>query len=246
MKIGFVGLGIMGQPMALNLVKSGFDVIVWNRTSGKAGKLTAEGATEADSLQQVAEIAETIIIMVNDTPDVEAVIFGKSGLEKGLLAGKTVIDMTTINPDATEDFAIRLKKIGCEMLDAPVSGGDIGAQKGTLTIMVGGERAVFETCLPIFEALGENVVHCGGHGNGQRTKMINQIFCGLHAVALSEAFVLAEKMGLNLETVHQVVSSGAAGSWALDNYGPRVLQVDFNPGFKLGMQQKDLRIAAEI
>ncbi len=131
------------------------------------------------------------------------------------------------------------------MLDAPVSGGDIGAQKGTLTIMVGGKKEVFERCLPIFKAMGKNITLCGGHGDGQRVKMINQILCGLHAVALSEAFVLAEKVGLNVEIMHKVVCSGAAGSWALDNYGPRVLKGDFNPGFKLGMQQKDLRIAYE-
>ena len=170
---------------------------------------------------------------------------GGSGLLGGLSAGKIIIDMSTISPESTETFAARLEESGCEMLDAPVSGGDTGARNGTLTIMVGGKNEVFEKVLPVFQALGKNIVFCGGPGDGQRTKMINQIFCGLHAVALSEAFVLAEKVGLDKHIMHQVVSSGAAGSWALDNYGPRVLKDDLEPGFKLGMQQKDLRIAYE-
>ncbi len=246
MTVGFVGLGIMGQPMALNLIKAGFELVVWNRTPGKTEPLRQAGAAVADSPREVGEKAEVTITMVNDTPDVEQVLFGDRGVAGGLSAGKVVIDMSTISPEATEEFARRLEAAGCDMLDAPVSGGDVGARNATLTIMVGGKREVFDNCLPIFEAMGKNIVHCGGHGDGQRVKMINQVLCGLHAVAVSEAFTLAEKMGLDLPTVHRVVSSGAAGSWALDNYGPRILRGDLNPGFKLHMQQKDLRIAHEI
>lgn len=245
MKIGFVGLGIMGQSMSLNLMKAGFAVTVWNRTKGKAASLKSAGANAADTLVDVAAAADVIITMVNDTPDVEEVIFGQHGLITGLAKGKIVIDMSTISPEATEDFAACLQKLGCEMLDAPVSGGDVGARNATLTIMVGGKQNVFENCRPLFQALGKNIFYCGHHGNGQRTKMINQLLCGLHAVALSEAFILAEKVGLDLKVTHQVVSSGAAGSWALSNYGPRVLNGDFAPGFKLKMQHKDLRIAHE-
>lgn len=245
MKIGFVGLGIMGKSMSLNLLKAGFEVTVWNRTPGKARLLKEAGAAVAKSLRSLAVNNEIIITMVNDTPDVKEVIFGSEGLLPGLSSGKMVIDMSTISPEATEKFAARLQKLGCEMLDAPVSGGDSGAKNGTLTIMVGGKKAVFEKALPVFQAMGKSLTLCGGSGDGQRTKMINQILCGLHAVALSEAFVLAEKVGLDINIMHQVVSSGAAGSWALDNYGPRVLKDDLSPGFKLSMQQKDLRIAYE-
>ncbi len=245
MKIGFVGLGIMGQFMSLNLIKAGFKLTVWNRTKDKTTSLKAAGASVAETLADLAAASDVIITMVNDTPDVEEVIFGQQGLITGLAKGKIVIDMSTISPEATEDFAARLRKLGCEMLDAPVSGGDTGARNATLTIMVGGKQNIFEKCRPIFQALGKNIFYCGHHGNGQRTKMINQVLCGLHAVALSEAFILAEKVGLDLQVMHQVVSSGAAGSWALSNYGPRVLNGDFAPGFKLKMQHKDLRIAHE-
>lgn len=246
MKVGFVGLGIMGKPMAMNLLKAGFDVTVWNRTRKKILSLKRAGAKVADSLKVLAESSDTIIIIVNDTPDVEEVIFGTTGLSTGLSSGKILIDMSTINPEAMENFALRLKDFGCEMLDAPVSGGDTGAQKATLTIMVGGKREVYEKALPLFKAMGKNITFCGGYGNGQRVKMLNQILCGLHTIALSEALALAERMGLDVKIVHKVVSSGAAGSWALANYGPRVLQGDLTPGFKLSMQQKDLRIAHEI
>ncbi|MFQ5706827.1 MAG: NAD(P)-dependent oxidoreductase [bacterium] len=245
MKIGFVGLGIMGKSMSLNLLQAGFDLTVWNRTQAKTEPLRDAGARVAASLPQVAERSEVIVTMVTDTPDVEEVVFGARGLVGELSAGKILVDMSTISPESTEEFAQRLQAKGCDMLDAPVSGGDTGAKNGTLTIMVGGKKDIFEKCLPVFKAMGKHIVWCGGHGDGQRVKMINQILCGLHAVALSEAFVLAEKVGLDLEVMHKVVSSGAAGSWALDNYGPRVLQGDFAPGFKLSMQQKDLRIAEE-
>ncbi|MFQ5649009.1 MAG: NAD(P)-dependent oxidoreductase [bacterium] len=245
MQIGFVGLGIMGRAMSLNLLNAGFALTVWNRTTQKTRPLSEAGARVAGSLATLAEHTDVIITMLNDTSDVEEVIFGDQGLITGLSQKKIVIDMSTISPDATEQIARRLQDVGCEMLDAPVSGGDIGARNATLTIMIGGKRKVFEKMLPVLQAMGKNITLCGGHGDGQRVKMVNQVLCGLHTVALSEAFVLAEKVGLDLEIMHKVVSSGAAGSWALDNYGPRLLQGDLAPGFKLGMQQKDLRIANE-
>jgi len=245
MLIGFAGLGIMGHAMVRNLMRTGFAVSVWNRTRSKAHALQTDGARVAPSLPRLAEMNDVVITMVNDTPDVQEVILGEDGLVHGLAPGKTVIDMSTISPDATEEIAAALHQVGCDMLDAPVSGGDVGAQKGTLTIMVGGDKAVFVKMLPVFQAMGQNITHCGGHGDGQRVKMINQVFCGLHAIALAEGFTLAEKLGLNLNVVHRVVASGAAGSWALDNYGPRLLRGDHEPGFKLSMQQKDLRIASE-
>ncbi len=245
MKIGFAGIGIMGKSMSMNLLKSGYALTVWNRTPEKTEAVKDAGAEVAASLAQLADRSDVIITMLNDTPDVDEVILGKDGLATGLSPGKVVVDMSTISPDVTELLADRLGKMRCDMLDAPVSGGDVGARNGTLTIMVGGKRQVFEKLLPVFRGMGKTMVHCGGHGDGQRVKMINQILCGLHAVALSEAFTLADRVGLDLEVVHKVVSSGAAGSWALDNYGPRLLKGDLSPGFKLGMQQKDLRIAHE-
>ncbi|RMF64115.1 MAG: NAD(P)-dependent oxidoreductase [Calditrichaeota bacterium] len=244
--VGFAGLGIMGRPMALNLLRGRCRLTVWNRTAAKTAPLADAGARVAESLQALASSCDAIIIMVNDTPDVEEVIFGENGLHRGLTPGKVVVDMSTISPDATEEFARRLADLGCDMLDAPVSGGDVGARNATLTIMVGGKAEVFDRMLPVFRILGKNITHCGGHGDGQRVKMINQILCGLHTVALAEALSLAKKIGLDPALVHRVVSSGAAGSWALDNYGPRILAGDLKPGFKLAMQQKDLRIAHEL
>lgn len=245
MQVGFVGLGIMGSAMVRNLMKTGFPVAVWNRTPSKAQELAKEGARAVPSLSELAQQSDVVITMVNDTPDVQEVILGERGLVHGLRKATVVVDMSTISPEATEEIAAQLQKIGCDMLDAPVSGGDVGARNATLTIMVGGDKDVFMNMLSVFQALGKNITHCGGHGDGQRVKMINQIFTGLHTIALSEGFALAKKLGLNLNIVHKVVSSGAAGSWALDNYGPRILQGDLQPGFKLKMQQKDLRIAHE-
>ncbi len=209
MKIGFVGLGIMGRPMALNLLNAGYELTVWNRTQQKTQPPRDAGAQVADTLTELAEKCDLIITIVNDTPDVEAVVLGDKGLYNGLTAGKIVTDMSTISPEATEQIAAKLAESGCDMLDAPVSGGDVGARNGTLTIMVGGKQEVFEKVQPVLQVLGKNIVHCGSHGNGQRTKMINQVLCGLHAVAMSEAFVLAETIGLDPQVMHKVVSRGA-------------------------------------
>lgn len=245
MKLGFAGMGIMGAPMARNLLTAGFDVTVWNRTTSKCEPLRAEGAQVATSLGELVQAAEVIFICVSDTPDVEAVLFGPDGIANGLSCGQIVVDMSTISPAATEDFASRLRDSEVEMLDAPVSGGEKGAIEGTLTIMCGGDRAVFETVLPYFEAMGRNIVHCGPSGNGQRVKAVNQVICALNILAVSEGMLLARRSGLDVQTAFDVVSSGAAASWMLTNLGPKMIESDWSPGFMIRLQAKDLRIALE-
>lgn len=244
MQLGFVGMGIMGSAMAVNLLKAGHAVMVWNRTRAKTAAAAAAGATVADSLPHLARACDLIFICVADTPDVEAVLFGPEGLAAGLSAGKTVVDHSTISPEATVDFARRINGLGCDYLDAPVSGGQTGAINATLAIMVGGDEAVFERVGPYFEAMGQNIVYCGPQGNGQRVKAVNQVICALNILACSEGMLFARQMGLDLETVHRVVSSGAAGSWMLSNLGPKMIANDFAPGFMIRLQAKDLNIAA--
>lgn len=244
MQLGFVGMGIMGSAMATNLLKAGHPVMVWNRTRAKAEALTAAGATVADSLPHLASACDVILICVADTPDVEAVLFGAEGLAAGLAAGKIVVDHSTISPEATVSFAARVRELGADYLDAPVSGGQAGAINATLAIMVGGDEGVCERVRPCFEAMGQNIVFCGEQGNGQRVKAVNQIICALHILACSEGMLFAQQMGLDLATVHKVVSSGAAGSWMLSNLGPKMIAGDFAPGFMIRLQAKDLNIAS--
>ncbi|MDZ7268156.1 MAG: NAD(P)-dependent oxidoreductase [candidate division KSB1 bacterium] len=246
MQIGFIGLGIMGRPMAEHLLKAGYCLMVCNRTAGKTKPLVELGAEAAGSPAELAAACEVIITMVSDTPDVEEVLFGKGGVSEGLAVGKIVIDMSTISPAATENFAARLRAASCEMLDAPVSGGEPGARAATLTIMVGGRREVFEKCQPIFATLGRNIVYCGSSGNGQRTKLVNQVICALNILAMTEGLRLAKLTGLDLQTTLQAVSGGAAGSWMLSNLAPRILKNDFAPGFTIRLQSKDLRLAMEL
>jgi len=244
MKAGFCGMGIMGSPMSQNLLKAGHDVTVWNRTAGKCEPAKAAGAKVAESLPELASAGEVIFICVSDTPDVEAVLFGDGGLSDGLQEGQIVVDMSTVSPEATEQFAARLAEMGVEMLDAPVSGGQKGAIEGTLTIMCGGKEAVFEQVKPVFEAMGRNIVYCGPTGNGQRVKAVNQVICALNILAVSEGMLFAKRAGLDLKTVHKVVSSGAAGSWLLSSLGPAMIEGDWDPGFMIRLQAKDLRIAS--
>jgi 3-hydroxyisobutyrate dehydrogenase len=240
--IGFIGLGIMGRPMAANLMKAGFPLTVYNRTAGKCRSLVDEGAAQASSPRELAERSEVIITIVSDTPDVEAVLFGDEGVFRGLKAGRTVIDMSTISPAATCRFARQLAEAGASMLDAPVTGGEKGATEGTLGIMVGGARETFDQCLSIFQAMGKTIVYSGESGNGQRTKLVNQVLCAQHIVAMVEGLRFARLSGLDLETTLRVVSSGAAGSWMLSNLASRILQNDFAPGFLIRLQHKDLRL----
>jgi 3-hydroxyisobutyrate dehydrogenase len=245
MRIGFVGLGIMGRPMALNLIKGGFSLSVFNRTREKSRPLIEAGARAVGSPGEAAEGADIVITIVSDTPDVESVLFGPGGVSAGVGPRSVVIDMSTISPKATVGFAERLAERGAEMLDAPVTGGEKGAIEGSLTIMAGGKREVFDKCLPVLQAMGKNVVYAGLSGNGQRTKLVNQIICACNIVSMTEGLRFAELSGLDLETTFKAVSSGSAASWILSNLGAKILQNDFSPGFLIRLQQKDLRLVHE-
>lgn len=245
MDIGFIGLGIMGLPMSLNLLKAGYSLVVYNRTRERCRAVEEAGAEVKDSPAEVAMVSDVVITIVTDTPDVESVIFGADGVSDGLSPGKVVIDMSTISPDKTVEFATRLAEMDVEMLDAPVSGGERGAKEGTLTIMAGGKEEVFAKCLPIFEAMGKNITYVGGNGDGQRVKLVNQVICGLNILAVVEGMRLARESGLDTKIVHQVVSTGAASSWMLSNLGRAILSDDYSPGFKISLQSKDLRLAIE-
>lgn len=245
MRIGFIGLGIMGRPMARNLMRAGFELTVWNRSRPGIEELAREGAAEGASPRDVAAKSDVIITIVTDSPDVEQVVLGEQGVIHGARPGSVVIDMSTISPEVTRRIAERLKERGIAMLDAPVSGGDKGAIAGTLSIMVGGEEAVFENCRPVFEAMGKNIVYIGGHGAGQTTKLCNQIACAVNIQAMSEVLLFAARSGIDPARMLQAVTAGAGGSWMLSNLAPRVLNRDFAPGFMIRLQQKDLRLVLE-
>jgi len=246
MKVGFAGLGIMGAPMASNLLKAGFDLRVYNRTASRCEPLVAQGAKAYATPAELAAESDVVIMIVSDTPDVEAVLFGENGLASGLKAGADVVDMSTISPARTVEFSTRLAEQGVSMLDAPVSGGDKGAIAGTLSIMVGGDKGTFDRCMPLFEAMGKNVVYTGVSGNGQKTKMVNQVVGSVNLIAMCEGLRIAKKAGLDPEKTLGAVGGGAAGSWIWTNLGPRVVKDDFAPGFMIKLQQKDLRLASEL
>lgn len=244
-RIGVVGTGIMGRPMALNLAKAGFKVTAYNRTPAKAEALAKDGATVAKSIAEVGESCSVVITMVPDTPDVLAVVEGDDGLASSMKDGSVLIDMSTIAPGPTRELAARLAIKGIAMLDAPVSGGSWGAQQGTLSIMVGGEEAAFDRCLPVFEAMGKTITLMGPSGMGQTTKLVNQILVVGVASTVAEALVFAAANGADLLKTIEAVGGGAAGSWQLSNLGPRMIQRDFAPGFMVRLQQKDLRLIQE-
>ena len=244
-RIGFVGLGIMGKPMARNLLKAGYALTVYSRRRESVEALIAEGAQGADSLREVGERSTVVITMVTDTPDVQQVVLGSDGILSSLPSGETIIDMSTISPTATREIAVATQTKGIHFLDAPVSGGEGGAIAGTLSIMVGGEASTFNTCLPILQAMGKNIIHVGPSGSGQLVKLCNQIAVAVTNLAMSEALIFAAKAGVNFELMHQAISGGAAGSWQLSNLAPRVFQRDFAPGFMVKLQQKDLRLVLQ-
>ncbi len=244
-RIGFIGLGIMGQGMARNLLRAGFELTVWNRTTGKMDELVAEGATAAGSPAELAGACDVVITCVSDTPDVEAVVLGEAGAAHGLRAGSLLIDMSTISPRATRELAARLAEKGAHMLDAPVSGGSEGAARGTLSIMVGGEAQQVSRAMPVLEAMGKAITHVGGHGAGQTVKLVNQILVVVNMLAVGEALLFAQAGGLDLQKTLDAVSQGAAGSWMLSNRGPQVIARDWRPGFTVDLQQKDLRLVLE-
>jgi len=243
--IAFIGLGIMGQPMARNLLQAGYRLRVYNRTRGKAEALAGDGATVCDSPAEAARGAQVVITIVTDTPDVEAVLFGETGVVAGAERDAVVVDMSTISPEATRDFAARLREHDLRMCDAPVSGGDVGAENGTLTIMVGGEADDVERLRSIFEVLGARVTHVGPHGAGQATKACNQVLCAVNMVAVCEALSLGASLGLDLHTLLAVVTGGAGNSWALEKLGPRIADGDLDPGFMVRLIQKDLGIVMD-
>jgi 3-hydroxyisobutyrate dehydrogenase len=244
-KIGFIGLGVMGRSMAQNLLQAGYTLFVYNRTKEKANPLLEQGAKWCASPQAVAGEADIILTMVGYPYDVEEVYFGAQGLLNAAHEGAILIDMTTSTPTLAKKIyeAAKAKKLSA--LDAPVSGGDIGAQKGTLTIMAGGEAAVFEAVKPIFSVLGVNIVLQGGPGAGQHTKMCNQIAIASNMIGVTEAVVYAQKAGLDPEKVLKSISAGAAGSWSLSNLVPRMLSEDYSPGFFIKHFIKDMKIALD-
>ena len=243
--IGFIGSGIMGGPMALNLIKGGHPLWVYARRPEAAQVLVAAGATACASPAIVAQHSDVIFTIVSDTPDVESVIFGENGIASTARRGSVIVDMSTISPTATKVFAERLAQQGIAMLDAPVSGGETGAINGTLSIMVGGKSAVFERVKPLFECLGKNIVHIGDHGAGQVAKACNQIVVAVTIEAVAEALTFARKNDVDPARVREALMGGFAGSKIMEVHGKRMLDNDFKPGFKVGLHQKDMRIVME-
>ena len=240
--IGFIGLGIMGTPMAGNLIKGGHTVFTHTRGDTPA-VLVEAGARPCASGAEVARQADIVITMVPDTPHVEEVLFSPGGVAAGLSKGSIVVDMSSISPVATKDFAARINALGCEYLDAPVSGGEVGAKAATLTIMVGGSEAAFDMVKPIFELMGKNITLVGGNGDGQITKVANQIIVALNIEAVGEALLLAAKAGADPAKVRQALMGGFANSRILEVHGERMVKRTFDPGFRIELHQKDLNLA---
>ena len=244
LKVGFIGLGTMGTPMALNLLKAGHSLFVSSR--GKVPEAFAEqGATICTNATEVAKRADIVITMVPDTPHVEDVLFGEHGVSKGLQAGKVVVDMSSISPMATKQFAQKINALGCEYLDAPVSGGEVGAKAASLTIMAGGSQDTFDRVKPLFEAMGKNITLVGGNGDGQTTKVANQIIVALNIEAVAEALLFASKAGADPAKVRQALMGGFAASRILEVHGERMIQRTFKPGFRIELHQKDLNLALQ-
>jgi len=242
--IGFIGLGIMGKPMAANLIKGGHTLFL-NSRSGVPQDLTAAGGIACDSAKQVAERSEIIILMLPDTPDVEKVLFGPQGIVNGIAAGKTVVDMSSISPIETKKFAKRINDLGCEYVDAPVSGGEVGAKNAALTIMVGANEATFNKVKPVFDLMGKNITLVGGNGDGQTCKVANQIIVALNIEAVGEALLFASKAGADPARVRQALMGGFAASRILEVHGERMIKRTFDPGFRIELHQKDLNLALQ-
>ncbi|WP_260321425.1 MULTISPECIES: 2-hydroxy-3-oxopropionate reductase [unclassified Paraburkholderia] len=239
---GFIGLGIMGKPMAANLLKNGVSLAAFTR-SGVPAELTQAGAVACENPAAVAANADVIFIMVPDTPDVERVLFGENGLASALRAGQTVVDMSSISPMATRDFAARVRESGADYLDAPVSGGEVGAKAGSLTIMVGGEQATFDSVKPLFDMMGKNVTLIGAVGAGQVCKVANQVIVAATIEAVGEALLLASKAGVDAARVREALMGGFASSRILEVHGERMTRRTFDPGFRIELHQKDLNLA---
>lgn len=242
MKVAFIGLGIMGAPMAGHLIKAGHSLCVYDILRIPP-QIVEAGAKPAPSAKAAAELAEIVITMVPDTPHVESALFGADGVAEGLSAGKIVIDMSSIAPLETKGFAKRINAIGCDYLDAPVSGGEVGAKAASLTIMVGGPEAAFAKVKPLFDLMGKNVTLVGGNGDGQTCKVANQIIVALTIEAVAEALLFAAKAGANPAKVRQALMGGFASSRILEVHGERMLKRNFTPGFRIELHQKDLNLA---
>ena len=241
-KIGFIGLGIMGAPMCGHLIAAGHQLFV--HTRGRVpDAIASTSATQCTSSRGVAERADIVIVMVPDTPDVEQVLFGERGVAAGLTPGKVVVDMSSISPVATKDFARRIGELGCAYLDAPVSGGEVGARNATLSIMVGGDAAVFERVKPLFETMGRNISLVGGNGDGQTAKVANQIIVALNIEAVAEALLFAARAGADPARVREALMGGFAASRVLEVHGERMVRRTFEPGFRISLHQKDLGLA---
>jgi 2-hydroxy-3-oxopropionate reductase len=243
MKIGFVGVGIMGRPMAGHLQKAGHEIHLVKHHSALPQELLDGGARVCGSAKEVAERAELVILMLPDTPDVDSALFGSNGVAEGLSAGKVVVDMSSIDPISTREFAARIVAGGCEYVDAPVSGGEVGAKAATLTIMCGGSEAAFASVKPILELMGKNITHVGGVGDGQIAKVSNQIIVALTIEAVAEALVFASKAGADPAKVRQALLGGFAASRVLEVHGERMIKRTFTPGFRIDLHQKDLQLA---
>lgn len=241
-KVGFIGLGVMGTPMALNLLKGGHTLFAYSHKSPSA-ELVDNGAVECESSREVAEKSEIVILMLPDTPQVKEVLFDEKGVASGLREGQVVVDMSSISPIETKEFAKKINDLGCLYLDAPVSGGEVGAKAGSLTIMIGGPEEAFERVNPLFELMGDNITLIGGNGDGQTTKVANQIIVALNIQAVSEALLFASKAGADPYKVRQALMGGFASSRILEVHGERMLKRTFQPGFRIDLHQKDLRLA---
>jgi len=242
MNIGFIGLGIMGKPMAVNLIKGGHKLFAASR-SGVPQEVLSAGATSCANAKEVAQKAEVIITMVPDTPDVEKVLFGAGGVAEGLSQGKIVVDMSSISPIETKKYAKRVNELGCEYLDAPVSGGEVGAKNAALTIMIGGPQSAFDKVKPLFELMGKNITLVGANGDGQTCKVANQIIVALNIEAVGEALLFASKAGADPAKVRQALMGGFAASRILEVHGERMIKRTFDPGFRIELHQKDLSLA---
>jgi 3-hydroxyisobutyrate dehydrogenase len=240
-RIGFIGLGLMGRPMAANLLKKGYHLSVYNRSKKSVEELAALGAKATNCPKEVAQDSDIVIDMVTDAPDVEQVLLGPKGVVEASRKGIIVIDMSTNSPDVAKSIANGLEAKGMKFLDAPVSGGDKGAKEGTLTIMVGGSKEVFDKCLPVFQTLGKTITYMGNVGSGQAMKLCNQVAVAIHTVATSEALLFGTALGLKADELLKVLTSGAANSWNLQYLGPKIVARDFEPGFKAAHLFKDLK-----
>lgn len=245
--IAYLGLGIMGGAMAANLASKGYSVFGWNRTPGKPGAKRAEaaGAKIAVSATEAVQKADIVFLCLSDVKDIEEMLLGVTTVTATAKKGTLFIDMSTTGPQCAKRLSQELSKVGMRFLDAPVSGGDIGAQNATLTIMVGGSKSDFDEVKPLFDCIGKNITYCGPAGSGQAIKLCNQILCAVNMVAATEAIKFAEALGVDPQLVVDICSTGAGGSWALTNLGPKIVRGDFAPGFKIKDMRKDLRLVAE-